>query len=39
MTTVRHAERAPAHFPRDVRDDIEVVYENFHYALLKVPIP
>jgi 4-amino-4-deoxy-L-arabinose transferase-like glycosyltransferase len=39
MTTAKHAERAPSHLPRDVRDGLEVVYQNFHYALLKVPIP
>ncbi|MCA9697650.1 MAG: hypothetical protein KC431_09005, partial [Myxococcales bacterium] len=39
MTTVRHAERAQSHFPADVRDGIKVVYSNFHYALLEVPIP
>ncbi|EDM79832.1 dolichyl-phosphate-mannose-protein mannosyltransferase family protein [Plesiocystis pacifica SIR-1] len=39
MTTVRHAERAPAHFPADLRPGIEVVYENFHYALMRVPVP
>ncbi len=39
MTTARHAERAPSHFPTDLRDHIEVVYQNFHYALVKVDIP
>lgn len=39
MTTARHAERAPSHFPPDVRDNIEIVYKNFHYALMKVDIP
>ncbi len=39
MTTAKHAERAPSHLPRDVRDGVEVVYQNFHYALMKVPIP
>ncbi|PRP96459.1 glycosyltransferase family 39 protein [Enhygromyxa salina] len=39
MTTARHAERANAHFPPDLRDHIEIVYRNFHYALLKVEVP
>lgn len=39
MTTVRHADRAKSHFPSDVRKDMRVVYENFHYALIEVPIP
>ena len=39
MTTAKHAERASAHFPADLRDRIEPVYANFHYALLKVEIP
>jgi hypothetical protein len=39
MTTARHAERASSHFPPDLRDRIEIVYRNFHYALLKVEIP
>lgn len=39
MTTARHADRASSHFPRDLRDGIEIVYRNFHYALLKVEIP
>jgi 4-amino-4-deoxy-L-arabinose transferase-like glycosyltransferase len=39
MTTVSHSERAHTHFPADVRDNIEVVYRNFHYALMKVDIP
>jgi hypothetical protein len=39
MTTARHADRAPSHFPADLRDHMEVVYQNFHYALVKVEIP
>ena len=39
MTTVRHADRAKSHFPPDMRRNIEVMYENFHYALLRVPVP
>ncbi|NVB38451.1 glycosyltransferase family 39 protein [Pseudenhygromyxa sp. WMMC2535] len=39
VTTVRHADRAKGHFPADVRENISVVYKNFHYALLEVPIP
>src|SRR5690606_18606841 len=37
MTTARHAERAGSHFPRGLAT--EVVYENFHYALMKVEVP
>jgi len=39
VTTAKHAERLPSHLPRDVRDGAVVVYENFHYALVEVPIP
>lgn len=39
MTTAGHADRAASHFPTDVRDNIEIVYRNFHYALMKVGIP
>ena len=39
VTTAKHAERLPTHLPRDVRDGAVVVYENFHYALVEVPIP
>jgi 4-amino-4-deoxy-L-arabinose transferase-like glycosyltransferase len=39
MTTVQHAERAPSHLPRDMRDSVEVVYSNHHYALMKIPVP
>lgn len=39
MTTARHAKRASSHFPGDLRGEIEVVYENFHYALIKVDVP
>ena len=39
MTTSRHADRARSYFPVDVRESIEVAYENFHYALIKVDIP
>jgi 4-amino-4-deoxy-L-arabinose transferase-like glycosyltransferase len=39
ITTVGHAKRAGRHFPADVRHDIEIVYENFHYAMLEIPIP
>lgn len=39
MTTVNHAERASSHFPADVRGNIEIVYRNFHYALMKIEIP
>jgi len=39
MTTARHAERAPSYFPADLRGSIDIVYQNFHYALLQVEIP
>jgi 4-amino-4-deoxy-L-arabinose transferase-like glycosyltransferase len=39
MTTVRHAERASSHFPADLRNHLEIVYRNFHYALMKVEVP
>jgi 4-amino-4-deoxy-L-arabinose transferase-like glycosyltransferase len=39
VTTAKHAERAPSHFPADLRKHMEVVYQNFHYALVKVDIP
>lgn len=39
MTTARHAERAPTHFPADLRQHMEVVYQNFHYALIRIDIP
>ncbi len=39
ITTVAHAKKAPRHFPADVRSEIATVYENFHYALLRIPVP
>ena len=39
LTTVQHANRLGTHLPSDVRGYIEPVYENFHYALLRVDVP
>jgi 4-amino-4-deoxy-L-arabinose transferase-like glycosyltransferase len=39
ITTAKHAERAPSHFPADLRKRMEVVYQNFHYAVVKIEIP
>jgi hypothetical protein len=39
MTTAKHAERAPSHFPADLRKHMKVVYTNFHYAVVQVDIP
>ncbi len=39
ITTVQHANRLAPQLPQDVRGGVERVYENFHYALLKVPVP
>lgn len=39
VSTKDHAERAPKYFPRDVKEDIEEVYTNTHYTLLKLTLP
>jgi 4-amino-4-deoxy-L-arabinose transferase-like glycosyltransferase len=39
VTTVQHANRLASHLPVDLRRDVETVYENFHYALLRVVVP
>lgn len=39
VTTVQHANRLASHLPVDVRRNVEPVYENFHYALLRVDVP
>jgi hypothetical protein len=39
VTTVQHANRLSTHLPNDVRMNVEPVYENFHYALLRVDVP
>jgi len=39
ITTVQHANRLGTHLPNDVRDNVEPMYENFHYALLRVEVP
>lgn len=39
MTTAKHAERAKSHFPADLHPHMQVVYQNFHYALMQIDIP
>ena len=39
ITTVQHANRLATHLPNDVRHNVEPMYENFHYALLRVEVP
>jgi hypothetical protein len=39
VTTVQHANRLASHLPVDLRRDVETVYENFHYTLLRVVVP
>ncbi|HET6584465.1 MAG TPA: hypothetical protein VFG69_13480 [Nannocystaceae bacterium] len=39
VTTVQHAKRIPSQLPPDVRAGVEEVYTNFHYALLRTPVP
>jgi 4-amino-4-deoxy-L-arabinose transferase-like glycosyltransferase len=39
MTTADHAKRARNYFPGEMRDGMEVVWENEHYTLLRAPIP
>lgn len=38
ITTAGHARRLPTNVPPDLAPGIEVVYENFHYTLLKMPL-
>ena len=39
ITTVQHTNRLAGHLPNDLRNAVEPVYENFHYALVKVAVP
>ncbi|MBX7079544.1 MAG: glycosyltransferase family 39 protein [Nannocystaceae bacterium] len=39
ITTVQHANRLANQLPSDLRGGVERVYENFHYVLLKAPVP
>jgi 4-amino-4-deoxy-L-arabinose transferase-like glycosyltransferase len=39
ITTVAHAKRLRAQLPVELRDQLTLEYENFHYALMRVPIP
>lgn len=39
ITTVQHANRLATNLPADMRDRVEPVYENFHYALLRATVP
>jgi 4-amino-4-deoxy-L-arabinose transferase-like glycosyltransferase len=39
VTTVQHVNRLSGHLPSDLRNGVEPVYSNFHYALVKVPVP
>ncbi len=39
VTTVQHSNRVGAQLPTDVRRNLEEVYANFHYALLRADVP
>ncbi|HEY8379647.1 MAG TPA: hypothetical protein VIK91_24310 [Nannocystis sp.] len=39
ITTGSHATRAKNAVPADIRGGVETVYENAHYALLRIPVP
>jgi len=39
ITIEPHARRLRAQVPRQYQSSVEVVYESFHYVLLKVPVP
>lgn len=39
VTIEPHARRLRAQVPRDHQDDIEVMYESFHYVLMRVRVP
>jgi len=39
ITIEPHARRLRAQVPRQYQKGIEVVYESFHYVLMKVPVP
>ena len=38
ITIDSHARRLPSYLPSDLRDRVEVAYENHHYVLLRVPL-
>jgi 4-amino-4-deoxy-L-arabinose transferase-like glycosyltransferase len=39
ITTAGHAKRMKAQVPVSLRDGVTIEYENFHYAIIKVPVP
>lgn len=39
ITTVGHAKRLRVQLPRDLQDSLSLEYENFHYALMRLPVP
>jgi 4-amino-4-deoxy-L-arabinose transferase-like glycosyltransferase len=39
MTIESHANRLHSQLPVEYRDDVQEAYRNFHYVLLRVPIP
>ena len=39
ITTVSHGRRLAPQLPYEYRDDLDLVYENFHYALYRLPVP
>jgi hypothetical protein len=39
VTTVQHSNRVGAQLPPDVRRNLEQVYANSHYALLRADVP
>ncbi len=39
MTTLGHSKRARTALPAELRGGVAVLYENSHYALLRVPVP
>ncbi|MEX1368008.1 MAG: hypothetical protein AB1Z98_33065, partial [Nannocystaceae bacterium] len=39
LTIEPHARRLQGQVPRHLRDEIEVMYESFHYVLMRVHVP
>jgi 4-amino-4-deoxy-L-arabinose transferase-like glycosyltransferase len=39
ITTVGHGKRLRTFLPVDLRDELVLEYENFHYVLMRLPIP
>ena len=39
ITTVGHSRRVRPSMPADLRAGVEIIYENAHYALLRIPVP